>query len=133
MGRSSGGVDGFIAAGWTSDDTDDADDDVGLWRSADGRSWSALSGPASFSSASDQWISSVAAIEDGYILAGNNTISGQVLPVLWLGSGDVWGQVVVGEDTTDMTGLEMAVSTDTVVVVGRRMEPSGFIPRRSTR
>ena len=110
------GVDGFLAAGST---VSGSDDDVGLWWSTDGSSWQRVDGRPSFSASANQWVTSMAATEAGYLLAGNDASSGVVQPVIWYGSGHDWEQTVI-TDAEAMTSLQVGFADGTIVVTGSK-------------
>jgi hypothetical protein len=109
------GADGFVAAGFAVGGGSDTN--VGLWRSADGTMWERVEGPPGFSAAADQSVDSIVATEDGYLLAGTDASSGENHQVVWYGSGDDWGQVIVDEAVT-MGRLQVGYGAGTVVVAG---------------
>ncbi|MGH1489164.1 MAG: hypothetical protein ACRBK7_07185 [Acidimicrobiales bacterium] len=108
------GIDGFLAVGTIDYDTDE---NVGLWHSADGSVWEQVDGPPGFSASGNQWVTSMAVTEAGYLLAGDDASSGVVQPSIWYGSGDDWQQTIIAEAET-MYGLQVAFANGTIVVVG---------------
>ncbi len=115
------GPDGFLAAGWSKQA---ANDDIALWRSDDGQVWEPVDGPADVVGEANQWLTGVAATEDGYLLAGQDTSSGLVLPMVWYGTGAGWGGLTVvgeGDDSTvSMGSLELAVRGQDIMVIGSK-------------
>lgn len=110
------GGDRFIAAGWISDDR--VGTDIRIWESRDGSAWNAVAGPPEFATSSDQWVSSVTAIEGGYLVAGVDTSTGLAEAVVWYGDGDGWFPIGLGDDAVGMDFPAIAVGDGVVTVVG---------------
>jgi hypothetical protein len=108
------GPDGMVVVGWLGR----SGGSVGLWHSPDGSVWSRATDGDNFATDANQWATEVVAVDGGYLVAGNDSTSGQMLPVLWFGTGDTWRQVVVDHDAVGMQRLQLAVNGDRVVVIG---------------